>query len=138
MVLVGQRFALPSTVRMPSTFNRCFWRPVFLPTTSRLGFVTDIHHDELNDGQTRVATTRVIRLPKECPRCACLRPAGMEPDDRSFCLFSTGSERPYGLRSEEHTSELQSHHDLVCRLLLEKKKKNKKNQKKKKNNKKQY
>src|SRR5260221_10755647 len=30
------------------------------------------------------------------------------------------------LRSEEHTSELQSHSDLVCRLLLEKKKKIKK------------
>src|SRR5437588_3918127 len=31
---------------------------------------------------------------------------------------------PAGLtRSEEHTSELQSHSDLVCRLLLEKKKK---------------
>src|SRR5438034_6747181 len=29
-------------------------------------------------------------------------------------------------RSEEHTSELQSHSDLVCRLLLEKKKKTKK------------
>src|SRR5260221_6783804 len=28
-------------------------------------------------------------------------------------------------RSEEHTSELQSHSDLVCRLLLEKKNKNK-------------
>src|SRR5437773_6855580 len=28
-----------------------------------------------------------------------------------------------GPRSEEHTSELQSHHDLVCRLLLEKKNK---------------
>src|SRR5438067_10712059 len=28
-----------------------------------------------------------------------------------------------GLRSEEHTSELQSRFDLVCRLLLEKKKK---------------
>ena len=28
-----------------------------------------------------------------------------------------------GNRSEEHTSELQSHSDLVCRLLLEKKKK---------------
>src|SRR5438034_35807 len=28
-------------------------------------------------------------------------------------------------RSEEHTSELQSHSDLVCRLLLEKKKNNK-------------
>src|SRR5438132_2830576 len=31
------------------------------------------------------------------------------------------------VRSEEHTSELQSHSDLVCRLLLEKKKKKKKN-----------
>src|SRR5436190_15460277 len=31
------------------------------------------------------------------------------------CTFSTN-------RSEEHTSELQSHSDLVCRLLLEKKK----------------
>src|SRR5260221_5045243 len=30
------------------------------------------------------------------------------------------------IRSEEHTSELQSHSDLVCRLLLEKKKKNEK------------
>src|SRR5690349_23903878 len=31
-----------------------------------------------------------------------------------------------GPRSEEHTSELQSRRDLVCRLLLEKKKKNEK------------
>src|SRR5260221_8415068 len=30
--------------------------------------------------------------------------------------------RPLAWRSEEHTSELQSHSDLVCRLLLEKKK----------------
>src|SRR5947207_8663495 len=29
---------------------------------------------------------------------------------------------PRATRSEEHTSELQSHSDLVCRLLLEKKK----------------
>src|SRR5438034_5830414 len=39
-----------------------------------------------------------------------------------------GGERDVGARhparSEEHTSELQSHSDLVCRLLLEKKKKN--------------
>src|SRR2546427_6920333 len=31
--------------------------------------------------------------------------------------------RPAGMRSEEHTSELQSQSNLVCRLLLEKKKK---------------
>src|SRR5690349_24169853 len=35
-------------------------------------------------------------------------------------------------RSEEHTSELQSRRDLVCRLLLEKKKKIKKNKSNKK------
>src|SRR5476649_3003074 len=39
-------------------------------------------------------------------------------------------------RSEEHTSELQSHSDLVCRLLLEKKKKKKENTKQKKKKKK--
>src|SRR2546430_15855809 len=33
-------------------------------------------------------------------------------------------EGPKGQRSEEHTSELQSQSNLVCRLLLEKKKKN--------------
>src|SRR5260221_5801278 len=33
------------------------------------------------------------------------------------------SDGELGTRSEEHTSELQSHSDLVCRLLLEKKKK---------------
>src|SRR5699024_11714966 len=34
-----------------------------------------------------------------------------------------GDELPQHQRSEEHTSELQSRFDLVCRLLLEKKKK---------------
>src|SRR5437773_8463697 len=38
---------------------------------------------------------------------------------RTFIRIGIGISR----RSEEHTSELQSHHDLVCRLLLEKKKK---------------
>src|SRR6266571_7807524 len=33
-----------------------------------------------------------------------------------------GRPHPAGRRSEEHTSELQSHVNLVCRLLLEKKK----------------
>src|SRR5260221_3436027 len=39
---------------------------------------------------------------------------------RSFAVPS-GSGQIEGTRSEEHTSELQSHSDLVCRLLLEKK-----------------
>src|SRR6266540_4711705 len=45
--------------------------------------------------------------------------------DRRFCR-PIRADTP---RSEEHTSELQSHHDLVCRLLLEKKKKTKKQHK---------
>src|SRR5207248_9154946 len=39
--------------------------------------------------------------------------------DRAFCRDG----RFWPPRSEEHTSELQSPYDLVCRLLLEKKKK---------------
>src|SRR5438034_11814538 len=35
--------------------------------------------------------------------------------------YASGFLRALGSRSEEHTSELQSHSDLVCRLLLEKK-----------------
>src|SRR5437899_5427956 len=40
------------------------------------------------------------------------------------CGFREAALAPYGDRSEEHTSELQSLRHLVCRLLLEKKKKN--------------
>src|SRR5699024_11931927 len=39
-------------------------------------------------------------------------------------LAGTESIQEEALRSEEHTSELQSRFDLVCRLLLEKKKRN--------------
>src|SRR4051812_49436869 len=57
-------------------------------------------------------------------------PADLSPD---FVFQSKGQLTPDGyvievripfksLRSEEHTSELQSHVNLVCRLLLEKKK----------------
>src|SRR5438874_8281824 len=38
-------------------------------------------------------------------------------------LSTVGVEMGVNKRSEEHTSELQSRRDLVCRLLLEKKKK---------------
>src|SRR5690349_24465776 len=40
-------------------------------------------------------------------------------------LLAGGAPDRQGERSEEHTSELQSRRDLVCRLLLEKKKKKK-------------
>src|SRR5438034_6345444 len=39
-----------------------------------------------------------------------------------YLLLITSERSSAAWRSEEHTSELQSHSDLVCRLLLEKKK----------------
>src|SRR5437773_6600334 len=68
-----------------------------------------------------------LRLVDEELAAGTLTEAGGEPAviqpveegsfERARLVFFTGSKR-----SEEHTSELQSHHDLVCRLLLEKKK----------------
>src|SRR5260370_28140282 len=45
------------------------------------------------------------------------------PSIRSCCRLSRARSIPSRPRSEEHTSELQSHLNLVCRLLLEKKNK---------------
>src|SRR5438093_3966628 len=61
------------------------------------------------------------------------RPQSRSRDDGPLPARSRQDERAR-VRSEEHTSELQSLTNLVCRLLLEKKKKKKK--KKKKNEKK--
>src|SRR5438034_5038706 len=49
-------------------------------------------------------------------------------------VHAVGDEELVQQRSEEHTSELQSHSDLVCRLLLEKKKKEYNTQKTNKHN----
>src|SRR2546428_4973403 len=51
------------------------------------------------------------------PRVGVLK--GVPPDDR---VDRRDEDLPGAERSEEHTSELQSRSDLVCRLLLEKKK----------------
>src|SRR5215469_18499396 len=73
-------------------------------------------------------------LPISPPHCP-----GRPRTTRRRCARRPRRCAPTGLaeRSEEHTSELQSRRDLVCRLLLEKKKKKKKNKnhKKKKNKK---
>src|SRR3712207_7761456 len=57
------------------------------------------------------------------PKGSRLRYAAGELLTCSRCLGTWSSLALVGLRSEEHTSELQSRQYLVCRLLLEKKKK---------------
>src|SRR5207302_2984935 len=56
---------------------------------------------------------------KHCVAGACVCDGVSCP---SGCCGSNGKCNASGLRSEEHTSELQSRENLVCRLLLEKKK----------------
>src|SRR2546430_3066448 len=60
----------------------------------------------------RLAIERMTSLP------AALSPVATTAQEGKF--FQAGT--PDGSRSEEHTSELQSQSNLVCRLLLEKKK----------------
>src|SRR5256885_11495052 len=45
----------------------------------------------------------------------------VEPEARRVGSATRGDQQLFGARSEEHTSELQSPCNLVCRLLLEKK-----------------
>src|SRR3712207_7864989 len=56
--------------------------------------------------------------------CAPIAAYGTEVQKDRFLRQCATGERlwAFGLRSEEHTSELQSRQYLVCRLLLEKKK----------------
>src|SRR5690349_23457327 len=77
-------------------------RSTLFPYTTLFRSTTD-HHADRADGADHAAT------PSRDPRARQRR---------------AGAARGSRLRSEEHTSELQSRRDLVCRLLLEKKKKN--------------
>src|SRR3712207_8194246 len=70
---------------------------------------------------------RSRRFSQRCPECRGSRrlpigndPYGIPGDDRE--RLPTGWRTGSRVRSEEHTSELQSRQYLVCRLLLEKKK----------------
>src|SRR5699024_11811254 len=77
-------------------------------------------------GRTRLSPAKMTRSSSERTSCRSTPPCvsrsaptstGSSPTTR------TSTAPPNCRRSEEHTSELQSRFDLVCRLLLEKKKK---------------
>src|SRR3712207_7857763 len=61
---------------------------------------------------------------RSCPEIGARRPRGIGLALRVVQLgpFGCGQHPRHPVRSEEHTSELQSRQYLVCRLLLEKKK----------------
>src|SRR5438132_8829089 len=71
---------------------------------------------------TDTTTTQIstLSLHDALPICAALSSNGAPSLSDRVRSLRLGDQRK--ARSEEHTSELQSHSDLVCRLLLEKKK----------------
>src|SRR5436190_6465567 len=66
-------------------------------------------------GESHLATSKFLTSPAIC--------VGSAPGSkREMRVMPDFPAMMFAHRSEEHTSELQSHSDLVCRLLLEKKK----------------
>src|SRR3712207_9309392 len=68
------------------------------------------------------ARRQVLRRGHDLPRRVRLRIGRGLEDAEGLIGRPTAAGLTRGLRSEEHTSELQSRQYLVCRLLLEKKK----------------
>src|SRR6266540_7425642 len=85
------------------SYSTCFFVFFFFNDTATTEIYTLSLHDALPIG----------------PRCS----LSATPASRARCSSRRWRPAWPRARSEEHTSELQSHHDLVCRLLLEKKKK---------------
>src|SRR5688572_32063808 len=79
---------------------------------------------------------RKIRRPPTMKGCIATQVTGLRSGGRKAGTIASASAAdattatPPRRRSEEHTSELQSQSNLVCRLLLEKKKKHKQKNKK--------
>src|SRR2546426_5672422 len=76
-----------------------------------------------SDTQRRALPRRWYVIRRTC-RGGCVQSDAILLAVVRLCHQCCGVRGPHSLRSEEHTSELQSPCNLVCRLLLEKKKKN--------------
>src|SRR5260221_10035523 len=83
--------------------DRCFFFFFFNDTATTEIYTLSLH-DALPILQTAYLMAEIVAIPL------------------TGWLTRMASTRGAFVRSEEHTSELQSHSDLVCRLLLEKKK----------------
>src|SRR5438034_9870381 len=102
---------MTTSLSTPSTLQSCI-------ETLSSSFNCSAHHPVLHSFPTRRSSDlEIVRLvPEDIDREA----AGIDLHPDVDDLPQELVDRRH--RSEEHTSELQSHSDLVCRLLLEKKK----------------
>src|SRR3712207_7426323 len=88
------------------------------PRSTLFPYTTLFRSLVVDDALGRLLGGHVLRGPLDPVLGLALDPGGAKVDD----LHLAGA-RDHDVRSEEHTSELQSRQYLVCRLLLEKKKK---------------
>src|SRR2546422_4959821 len=86
------------------------------PRSTLFPYTTLFRSQHVHSGPRPLAADAGHEVQSEDRRARASAVLGGRPADR----------RPREIRSEEHTSELQSRLHLVCRLLLEKKKKKKK------------
>src|SRR5207249_10847928 len=109
----------PSAIYASCTSLLSFFLLLPPPPTSPLFPYTTLFRSHVPGGSHHVVPSRQHSHVKPAPR---------SPSSASSCIsggvpISRYIRAQVTSRSEEHTSELQSRFDLVCRLLLEKKKK---------------
>src|SRR5206468_11443028 len=108
---------------LPISHNQLLISLVFHTATPPTHIYTLSLHDALPICSIRLSAG--LRSSRSAPSAAGPLPASRSSWPRSISSCSTTIATSCGTlvkRSEEHTSELQSRSDLVCRLLLEKKK----------------
>src|SRR5690606_39797160 len=110
------------------------------PTCYYYLFISECHleHRHLHSFPTRRSSDLRLVSAIDVARTSLRRPAGAaaiaarcsagSSDPCRRCSSTVSGRLANRSRSEEHTSELQSRENLVCRLLLEKKKRKKKDQ----------
>src|SRR3712207_7806630 len=95
------------------------------PPRSTLFPYTTLFRSRRDEPQALVAVGTDAAVADAARHVVIQQPVGDAPGTPLLRRVGQGEEgHDRGLRSEEHTSELQSRQYLVCRLLLEKKKKN--------------
>src|SRR2546430_11264886 len=102
-----------ASMRDTATRGSC-WRCFFFSSRRRhtrfdCDWSSDVCSSDLEERRRVEAQERAVRLEARVARL-------------TTELEAAAGHRAIGMRSEEHTSELQSQSNLVCRLLLEKKK----------------
>jgi len=95
--------AANSSLLLATTIGFALYGNYTLEHDERMAFLLDLREKAL-DAELQATHDRLARMAT------------------TDALTDLANRRYFEDRSEEHTSELQSHHDLVCRLLLEKKK----------------